>query len=200
MRIKIRKQEFPYDVGILDNMRQGMGSIPLLWLWPFAATPSNDSGLNFETNGFEGTLCFELKYSTKMLLTDPLSSWPPLDPDRMPRSSNRPAFEQPFVYDEDSSTTQMNVKAFRKRQNEDIKRYNEGTTTSRRPFNERYSRNESFTFPSTGFDDPGSRKEGWRDSDGDRLDDFGVDEDAEHEDDVPLARLLRRRHENNDDI
>ena len=55
IRLKIRKQEFPYDIGILQNMRQGMGGTPLLWLWPFAATPSNESGLKFETNGFEGT-------------------------------------------------------------------------------------------------------------------------------------------------
>ena len=137
-----------------------------------------------------------------MLLTDPLSSWPPPDPDRMPRSNNQPVFEQPFVYDEDLSTTKINVEAFRTRQNEDLKRYNEGTTISRLPFHERYGRNESFASQSPGFDDPGSRKEGWRDSEGDRLDDFGVDEDAE-DDNVPLARLLRRRHEscdNNDDI
>ncbi len=55
MRIRIRKQEFPYDIGIYQNIRQGMGGTPLLWLWPFAATPSNKSGLKFDINGFEGT-------------------------------------------------------------------------------------------------------------------------------------------------
>lgn len=142
-----------------------------------------------------------------MLSTDALSSWPPPDPDRMPRFSNQPAFEQPFMYDEDLSTIQNNVEAFRKRQKEDLKRYNEGATTSRRPFHQRYKsgdrQNDSFAFQSTGSDRLGSLKEGWRDSEGDRLDDFGVDEDAElnDEDDVPLAELLRRRHEpadNND--
>lgn len=53
-RIRIQKQEFPYDIGIYANIRQGMGSNPLLWLWPFTSTPSNDSGHDFETNGFEG--------------------------------------------------------------------------------------------------------------------------------------------------
>ena len=54
MKVHIRKQEFPYDIGIYQNFRQGMGGMPFLWLWPFAATPSNASGLVFETNGFEG--------------------------------------------------------------------------------------------------------------------------------------------------
>ena len=51
--IKLTKQEFPYDIGIMNNISQGMGSSPLIWLWPFARTPSNESGLEFETNGFE---------------------------------------------------------------------------------------------------------------------------------------------------
>ena len=38
-------------------------------------------------------------------------------------------------------------------------------------------------------------EEEWRDSEGDRLDDFGVDEQVEFydEDDVPLAVLLQQR-------
>ena len=54
-RIRLQKQEFPYDIGIYTNIRQGMGGSPLSWLWPFASTPSNDSGLVFAINGFEGT-------------------------------------------------------------------------------------------------------------------------------------------------
>lgn len=53
-RVKIIKQEFPYDIGIFSNIQQGMGTSFPFWLWPFAATPSNESGLTFETNGFEG--------------------------------------------------------------------------------------------------------------------------------------------------
>lgn len=58
VRVKIRKQEFPYDIGIIPNIRQGMGGPVVSWLWPFTATPSNESGLDFETNGFEGTARF----------------------------------------------------------------------------------------------------------------------------------------------
>lgn len=54
-KVRIQKQEFPYDIGFYQNIRQGMGSSPLLWFWPFAFTPSSESGLDFETNGFEGT-------------------------------------------------------------------------------------------------------------------------------------------------
>lgn len=53
-KVRITRQEFPYDVGIFRNIRQGMGSRPFSWLWPLAATLSNESGLHFETNGFEG--------------------------------------------------------------------------------------------------------------------------------------------------
>ena len=122
----------------------------------------------------------------------------------MPRSSNRPAFEQPFVYEEDLSTIGIDVEAFRRRQREDLKRYNAGATTSRQPFRERYRdeqrRDESFASQSDRTDDLVSRRQGWRDSEGDRLDDFGVDEDAElnDEDDLPLADLVRRRHESAD--
>ncbi len=55
-RVKIEKQEFPYDIGIFQNIRQWMGTSMFFWLWPFATTPSNESGLSFETNGFEGVL------------------------------------------------------------------------------------------------------------------------------------------------
>ncbi|KAM0799110.1 palmitoyltransferase with autoacylation activity Pfa4 [Usnea florida] len=186
IRLKVRKQEFPYDIGILQNMRQGMGGTPLLWLWPFAATPSNDSGQEFETNGFE----------------DPSTSWPPPDPDRMPRSNKRPPSEKPFVYNEDSPMIQNSVDAFRRRQQEDLKRYDGGATPSvpRRSLHERYKNrahdDKSLNFQPVESHHFRSGEEGWQDSEGDRLDDFGVDEDVEFydQDDIPLANLIRRRN------
>lgn len=53
-RIKLTQQEFPYDIGIFGNIAQGMVTSPLLWLFPFAPTPKNETGLSFETNGFDG--------------------------------------------------------------------------------------------------------------------------------------------------
>ena len=52
--VRICKQEFPYDIGIYNNIRQGLGDNPLTWLWPFSSSPPSASGWDFETNGFEG--------------------------------------------------------------------------------------------------------------------------------------------------
>ena len=53
IRIRIDRHEFPYDIGIFQNIRQSMGGNILLWFWPLAPTPTNEGGLQFETNGFE---------------------------------------------------------------------------------------------------------------------------------------------------
>lgn len=73
VNIVIRKQEFPYDIGVFSNLVQAMGdtlnvgsyhsrapldeltSLQIIsWFWPFAASPDRNSGWTFETNGFEG--------------------------------------------------------------------------------------------------------------------------------------------------
>ena len=54
--VKITKQEFPYDVGILQNILQGLDGNVLVWLWPFARTPLIEHGFQFEVNGFEGMI------------------------------------------------------------------------------------------------------------------------------------------------
>ena len=101
----------------------------------------------------------------------------------MPRSNNRLPFEQPFIYGDDLSTNESNLNAFRRRQQEDVRRYDQGATNLEQPqtLHRKYSRKGG---------------EGWRNSEGDRLDDLGVDEDAEYydEDEIPLTELLRRRH------
>lgn len=54
-RVRIEAQEFPWDIGIWANLCQGMGSRnPLSWFWPFASSPSPESGLSFEHNGIDG--------------------------------------------------------------------------------------------------------------------------------------------------
>ena len=54
IRVRIIKQEFPYDIGIWANIVQGMGGNLLTWFLPFWHTPSNDGAFCFEVNGFEG--------------------------------------------------------------------------------------------------------------------------------------------------
>lgn len=54
-QIRIVKQEFPWDLDILSNICQGMGTKnPIMWFFPFAPTLPIDSGLSFEDNGLEG--------------------------------------------------------------------------------------------------------------------------------------------------
>lgn len=73
-KIRIKKQEFPYDIGIFSNMSQAMGTINVShhllscgtveitysqifsWFWPFAATPDRKSGWEFPINDFEGIM------------------------------------------------------------------------------------------------------------------------------------------------
>ncbi|KAL9111377.1 MAG: hypothetical protein Q9227_004254 [Pyrenula ochraceoflavens] len=171
IKIKIDKQEFPYDIGIWNNIKQGMGgsSNPLHWFWPLASTPSRENGLTFETNGFE----------------DETKSWPPPDPDRIPRQQK--STETPFTYEQELSDHER-ITAFRQRQEADFRRREGLVTVERRvPFSERYERtadgyiekdNDDSASEESQADDL-SGEEGWRSPDGDRLRDFGVDEDIE---------------------
>lgn len=72
LKVRIEKQEFPFDIGIWKNIEQGMCTrnvsalehtpCPaelwvnpakfLAWLLPFASSPSLDSGFEFEENDF----------------------------------------------------------------------------------------------------------------------------------------------------
>jgi palmitoyltransferase len=56
VKVRITRQEFPYDIGIWANVVQGMGGGLFTWFWPFSATPPLEGGLAFEVNGFEGQL------------------------------------------------------------------------------------------------------------------------------------------------
>ena len=54
-KVRIEHQEFPWDIGIFSNFRQAMGTWNLLaWAWPFAFSPSVDSGLVYEHNEIDG--------------------------------------------------------------------------------------------------------------------------------------------------
>ena len=71
----------------------------------------------------------------------------------------------------------------------------------RKPFHERYSNPEDLDAIQYHSESdgglPSEGEESWRNSEGERLQDFGVDEDADFydEDNIPLAELLRRRQE-----
>ncbi|PVI08019.1 zf-DHHC-domain-containing protein [Periconia macrospinosa] len=214
-RVRIKRQEFPYDVGIWRNVVQGMGSAnPLTWLNPLAATPPLSTGLTFPTNDFE----------------DASSSWPPPDPDRS--FVRQPTSTDPettgFIYDSTTLSPQETLAAFRARQHADVVR-------RRKPFVQRvsdasraagggggvggslYARGAVQSLSDDEEEEVGDGdesedeevkgrgkeevdgEEAWRNSEGERLLDFGVDEEVEFYDepdddeDVPLSELLDRR-------
>ncbi|KAL5116912.1 Palmitoyltransferase [Pleosporales sp. CAS-2024a] len=193
--VRIKKQEFPYDIGIWQNICQGMGTWnPLQWFNPIAPTPTLESGLWFETNDFE----------------DEGTVWPPPDPDRSYKRRERVVDEKAFVYENQDVDGKNAIEAFRARQAEDVVR-------RRRPFVERLEEriaddddddddDEGYEYGDGVSDDDekverwlgdGEGKEGWRNSEGERLQDFGLDEEVEfydeQEDEIPLAELVARR-------
>jgi len=102
--------------------------------------------------------------------------------------------QKAFTYD----TTENGIEAFHRRQQKDSQRWNTHSTPirKRRPFHNRYDPDAdtmiSFTDDESEADDG---EEGWKNSEGERLRDFGVDEEIEFydEDDIPLAELIQRR-------
>lgn len=81
------------------------------------------------------------------------------------------------------------IVAFRQRQAADLRRHNEDDIYLRRrqPYQDDVTESET-------FEDTHVAPEDWTNSEGETLDDFGVDVEAEEEeDDVPLAELIARR-------
>lgn len=164
-KMRVQKQEFPYDIGIWKNICQALDTNNvLLWFLPVSGSPSAMSALEWEENGFE----------------DAATSWPPPDPDKLPRStiiSSRHAADH--LKDEDR------IAAFNARQSADMRRRTGQDSES----------SESDEYASDGEEEGIDGERGWTNSEGDRLNDYGVDEDTEvlDEDDIPLGELLRRR-------
>jgi palmitoyltransferase len=70
------------------------------------------------------------------LLADPSKPWPPPDPDRVYRAPRAPLSGDGF-------TQSMDIDDFRRRQEADLQRYQNGEqVTRRRPFHERYAQSE----------------------------------------------------------
>ena len=167
-KIRIERQEFPYDVGIWRNLCEGMGTnfVPLFFL-PFGGAPDIKKAAEYEINGFE----------------DEGKSWPPPDPDKLPRNW-KPLTHEARKY----GSREEEIEAFKKRQQKDYDRWN-GTSGAR--VEEIEDSDEYVSEYEEGVDG----EEGWTNSDGDRLRDYGVDEEAEvlADDSIPLGELLRRR-------
>ncbi|KAK3310260.1 DHHC palmitoyltransferase-domain-containing protein [Chaetomium strumarium] len=204
LRERLERIEFPYDVGVFANMAQAMGTRNVLrWFLPVFGggprinneTPGKGAGWEWEENGFN----------------DLPGLWPPPDPEKM-RQAKRGgwpgAMQQPEGRLDEYQTPEEVKAAFARRQQEDFLR--------RRRVHARQAQQrpgiiaeleEVDELPGTA-EGNGSRnyeragKPLWTNSDGDRLWDYGVDEEVEEEivptrvdddDDVPLAELIRKR-------
>ncbi|KAL2870116.1 putative palmitoyltransferase with autoacylation activity Pfa4 [Aspergillus lucknowensis] len=182
IQVQIKKQEFPYDIGIWSNIKAGMGGSAnvISWFWPLARTPDRSTGLEYEENGFE----------------DPSISWPPPDPDRIPLPSRDQLNSAAFA---SAPTSNIEIEAFNRRKEEDLRRRRNPTEIGRRkPFHVRFDEPEdNSSEQSSGASDDGSvgGEEAWKNSEGERLRDFGVDEEVEFydEEDIPLAILMQQR-------
>ncbi|KAB5567007.1 DHHC palmitoyltransferase-domain-containing protein [Coniochaeta sp. 2T2.1] len=201
---RVQEVEFPYDLGFFANMSQAMGTRNVLaWFWPFSAGPTVDpegkgTGWEWEENGFNPRR----------------GMWPPADPGKDSRRAagvgwpGRQQAEEKGMgmgFGEDYETPEEAKRAFEARQREDWRRrglrdeerYRSGIVAELEEDDELYDvEYEGVEDWEEGMDG----EPGWTNSDGDRLRDYGVDEDVEDEDgvvdideDVPLGELLRRR-------
>lgn len=198
-RKRVKRQQFPYDIGFWDNLCSAHGETGniLAWYWPLARTCNVGEtvygsaglklkgGIEWEVNGFE----------------DLSAVWPPLDPDKVAageidRSSSTVSGA---VLNEPVDTWAEGV---RRRQKEDLTRRHGygGPGKGLDGLNVAYEmeeeegeaapllasgRERALEYPRIGG------KKRWTNNDGETLADYGVDEDADE--DVPLAELMRRR-------
>ncbi len=145
---------------------------------------------------------FEAVGPLKTMIIDPHTTWPPPDPDRMPRRQYNLADHHPFTHPFASSN--IDTQAFHERQRRDYLRFSSNGGDPE--LNHRVPPPRLSDSPSdeSGTEDNGSDDDDdlnpnavnkWRDRDGDRPGDFGVDEEVEYfdEDDLPLSEVLNRR-------
>ncbi|TKA76325.1 hypothetical protein B0A55_04188 [Friedmanniomyces simplex] len=207
-QVRIEHQEFPWDIGIWTNICRGMGSSnPVLWFWPFARSPRIETALNIEHN------CID----------DPSKPWPPIDPDRMFRVARQPMPDKNSTLAMDKESFRARQAADMARYEDADGEYvvrrrpfherAQAVLDSEKGAYESGGDDEEEEALLTDDDDDGMEpasatptaarnaedtdagEESWRNKEGERLADFGVDEVADFydEDDVPLAELVRRR-------
>lgn len=181
-KIRFEKIEFPYDTGFFSNMAQAMGTTNfILWFSPFAGNPKvgkgeKGYGWTWEENGFnrkEGM-------------------WPPPDPEKIRKAARQwPAARRDYAAElrELDQNPQDQKEAFKQRQEADLRRRNRLVAELEEV--------DDVDVDSTDDDERDDRgldgEAGWVNTDGERLRDYGVDEDTEDED-VPLGELIRRRN------
>lgn len=203
-KIRFERIEFPYDIGFFSNMAQAMGTSNfLLWLNPLAGSPEvgkdgKGSGWIWEENGF----------NRKM------GMWPPPDPEKIRRAARAwPAARRDYaaeLNELEEQSPEEQKEAFRQRQEADMRRTRRMVAELEEVEDYEGTDQEEDEEPdgvgapagADSFNHPAGL--GWANGDGERLRDYGVDEDSDDglEDDVPLAEIVRRRkilHKDNHD-
>ena len=168
------KVEFPYDIGFFKNMADAMGTKNfLLWFFPLAGGPrisrtGKGSGWEYEENGFNSRR----------------GMWPPPDPDRHRRAV--PGWPGESVDDEGAipmySSTEEDKEAFRRRQEADLRRWERQRADILAELEE--------VEPYDVDGDDGQVATEFKNADGETLRDYGVDEDDEDDEDIPLIRRI----------
>ncbi|RYP83296.1 hypothetical protein DL770_005413 [Monosporascus sp. CRB-9-2] len=239
--------EFPYDVGIFANMAQAMGTRNiLLWFWPFAGGPAVAPAVVPAGGSGEATLTTTMMMPTgagwryeENGLNDREGMWPPVDPDKVRNARLWRRRQREMAAEQARQTSYRDPEeereAFRRRQERDLMRWRGARGRILGEFEEvpeyEYERDYDYDYGSEdrrGVAGGGGRwgmvaldegKSGWVNADGEKLGDYGVDEDAEFDDrpvverdlsspppmrarsehadqddeEVPLAELIRRR-------
>ncbi|KAF7888708.1 uncharacterized protein EAF02_003249 [Botrytis sinoallii] len=183
-RVRVHKVEFPFDIGIWENIVQAMGSANILvWFNPLAGGPSVESAGTWEENGFN----------------DRVGMWPPPDPDKLGRRAGCVGVETIPMEEKVYGSIEEERDAFRQRQEADLKRWKKddigGTINKGDGYYEEDDEEEEVEDESEEYEEGLDGEEGWTNSEGDRLRDYGVDEEANivDEDEIPLGELIRRR-------
>ncbi|KAF7910730.1 uncharacterized protein EAF01_002239 [Botrytis porri] len=183
-KVRVHKVEFPFDIGIWENIVQAMGSANvLMWFNPLAGGPGVESAGTWEENGFN----------------DRVGMWPPPDPDKLGRRAGCSGVETIPMEEKVYGSVEEERDAFRQRQEADLKRWKKndkgGTINNGGGYYEGDDEEEENEDESEEYEEGLDGEEGWTNSEGDRLRDYGVDEEAEivDEDDIPLGELIRRR-------
>ena len=116
----------------------------------------------------------------------------------MPRKMPQSVVDAAFTHRGDEESNEEWQKAFRARQEEDLNRRQNNLQPHRRlPFHKRYADDATDDEAEEGADSSG--EEAWRNREGERLEDFGVEKDVEFydEEEVPLGKLLRLKESKN---
>jgi hypothetical protein len=109
----------------------------------------------------------------------------------------RPTVQSPAFAEDDGLSERERIAAFRQRQEQDLRRSHyvgdqNGNVRKRKTFYKRFD-DEGEQLSDEVADSEESGEEAWRNSEGERLKDFGVDEEVDfYDDDVPLAVIRER--------